>query len=554
MKIVECVPNFSEGNDMAIIDAITNEIKAVEGAVLLDVDPGAKTNRTVVTIVGEPGPVSEAAFQAIKKAAELIDMSQHSGAHPRMGATDVCPFVPVSNITMDECVELAKALGKRVGDELEIPVYLYEHAASKPEWKNLATVRSGEYEALESKLAKPEWKPDFGPAKFNAKAGATAISAREFLIAYNINLNTRDKALAHDIALTIREKGRWARDEKGKIRKDENGKKVRQDGMFQNCKAIGWFIDEYNRAQISINFTNYKTTPVHEVYEAVRKLAAEKGMRVTGSEMVGLTPKAMLTEAGRYYLAKQGKSTGVPDKDLIATAVMSLGLDDITLWDNDQKVIEYQVAKAGKLASMSIIEFADEVSVDSPVPGGGSVAAMCGSMAAALAAMVGNLTHGKKGYEEAWEKSVEVADRGQKLKDFFLAGIDRDSQSFDDVLAAGRLPKKTDEEKAARSAAMQAAMKGAVGVPMETLEATIEALEISQIIAGIGNVNSVSDAGVAAQCARAGAIGAAYNVLINLDGIEDEAFIKEARAKATELRAKAEKIAAEVDELVMSKF
>jgi glutamate formiminotransferase/formiminotetrahydrofolate cyclodeaminase len=554
MKIVECVPNFSEGRDLAVIKQITDEIEETEGAVLLDVDPGAMTNRTVVTLVGEPDAVVEAAFRAIKRAAEVIDMSNHEGAHPRMGATDVCPFVPVSGLTMDDCVELANRLGKRVGEELGIPVYLYEYAAKTPERQNLATIRSGEYEGLKAKLNKPEWKPDYGPAKFNAKAGATVIGAREFLIAYNINLNTRDKKQAHEIALTIREKGRWARDEDGKIVRDDDNNKVRQEGMFNNCKAIGWYIEEYNRAQISINFTNYKKTTVHEVFEAVRELAAENGLRVTGSELVGLTPMAMLYEAGRYYLEKQGKSTGVPVREILEIGVMSLGLNDIAPFDIDEKVIEYRVDKIGELASKNIQEFADEVSVDSPVPGGGSVAALCGSMGAALAAMVANLTHNKKGYEESWDECVDIAEKGQKLKDIFVKGIDRDSQSFDNVLAAMRLPKKTDEDKEARDAAIQEASKGAVSVPMETLRATIETLDIAKRIAEIGNVNSVSDAGVAAQCARAAAIGAAYNVLINLDGIEDEEFVKNSRAEANSLREKAEKKSDEVDKIVLGKL
>jgi glutamate formiminotransferase/formiminotetrahydrofolate cyclodeaminase len=553
MKIVECVPNFSEGRDMAIIESITNEIKDTEGATLLDVDPGAMTNRTVVTIVGEPDAVAEAAFRAIKRASELIDMSNHSGAHPRMGATDVCPFVPVSNISMDECVELAHKLGKKVGEELGIPIYLYENAATKPERQNLADVRAGEYEALVNKHGTAGWEPDYGPDVFNAKSGATNIGAREFLIAYNINLNTRDKALAHDIALTIREKGRWLRDENGKLIK-KDGKKVRQEGMFQHCKAIGWYIDEYNRAQISINFTNYLITPVHEVFEAVRELAAKAGMRVTGSEVVGLVPKKSMLDAGNYYLQKQGKSTGIPEREIIEIGAMSLGLSDIVEFDLEDKVIEYRVDKLGPLASMNMQEFCDEVSIDSPVPGGGSVAALCGALNASLAAMVANLTHGKKGYEDAWEECDSIAIKGQRLKDFFVKGIDRDSESFDKVLEAMRLPKKSDADKAIRDAAIQVANKGAVNVPMETLKATIEALEIAEAIAKIGNINSVSDAGVAAQCGRAAAIGAAYNVLINLGDITDVEYVKIATANADTLRAKAEKIAAKVDEIVLAKL
>lgn len=553
MKIVECVPNFSEGRDRNIIDGITSEISATEGVVLLDVDPGANTNRTVVTFVGTPEAAIEAAFKAIKRASELIDMSRHTGEHPRMGATDVCPFVPVSGVTMDDCAEMAKQLGRRVGEELGIPVYLYEYAATAPERQNLASIRVGEYEGLPEKLKDPKWKPDFGPAEFSAKAGATVIGAREFLIAYNINLNTRDRKLAHDIALTIRERGRWKRDENRKIVRDDEGKKVRQEGMFQNCKAIGWYIDEYNRAQISINFTNYNVTPPHLVFEAVRKLAAEKGMRVTGSELVGLIPKAAILEAGTYYLRKQGKSTGIPERDIIEVAVMSLGLNDITPFDADQKVVEYRVEKVGDQVRRPVTGFVDEVSIDSPVPGGGSVAALCGALSAALSSMVSNLTHGKKGYEEVWDEVVEIAEKAQFLKDFFVRAVDRDSQAFDAVMDAMRLPKKSDEEIAARDEAIQEASKGAATVPLEVLRKAPEAIELARRIAEIGNVNSVSDAGVAGQCALTCAIGAAYNVLINLDGIEDEGFVKDAAAEAQKLKRRVEKSAAEVDRYVISK-
>ena len=554
MKIVECVPNFSEGRDHSIIDQITGEISDTEGVVLLDVDPGANTNRTVVTFVGTPEGVLEAAFRAIKKASEVIDMSRHSGEHPRMGATDVCPFVPVSEVTMEDCAELARKLGKRVGEELGIPVYLYENAASSPERQNLANVRSGEYEGLQNKLKNPEWKPDFGPAEFNPGAGATAIGAREFLIAYNINLNTRDRKKAHDVALSLREKGRWKRDENKKIVLDENGVKQREPGMFQHCKAIGWYIDEYNRAQISINFTNYHVTPPHLVFEAARKLAMKRGLRVTGSELVGLIPKAAMLEAGRYYLRKQGKSSGVPEKELIDVAVMSLGLNDISPFDAAQKIVEYRVEKAGELVSRSVVDFVDEVSIDSPVPGGGSVAALCGSLGAALASMVANLTHGKKGYEDVWDEAMEIAEKAQILKDFFVKAVDRDSEAFDAVMEASRLPKKTDEEKAARDAAIQEAGKGAVMVPMEVLQKAPEAIELARRIAEIGNVNSVSDAGVAAQCARTCAVGAAYNVFINLPGIEDEEFVKKYSAEAAKLQNKVEKSAEAVNKIVMDKL
>lgn len=553
MRIVECVPNFSEGRDLKIIDQISEAIKAVDGATLLDVDPGADTNRTVVTIVGEPEPVMEAVFQAIKKASELIDMTKHSGAHPRMGATDVCPFVPVSGVTMEDCVEFAKKVGKRVGDELGIPIYLYEYAASKPEWKNLANVRKGEYEGLKDREGKAEWKPDFGPHKFNPKAGATAVSAREFLIAYNINLNTRDKKKAHDLALTIRESGRWARDEKMKIIKDENGKKVRQPGLFKFCKAVGWYIDEYNRAQISINLTNYKVTPPHLVLDKVRELALEKGIQVTGSELVGLLPKEAILMAGRYYLNKLGESAGIPEKMIIETAVQSMGLDDLSEFDINEKVIEYAIAKKDNLVNMTLTEFADELSSDSPAPGGGSVAALCSSMSGALSAMVSNLTFGKKGYEKVWDEAKELAVLGQKIKEDSIYAIDKDTQAFYDMMDAARLPKKTDEEKTIREEAMQDATKKAILVPLETLEIALRAAELSQKVAAIGNANALSDAGVAAITANAAAKSAYLNVKINMAGIDNDNFKFEILTKADTLLEKVNNTALKVEKEIQGK-
>ncbi|MCF7793587.1 MAG: glutamate formimidoyltransferase [Candidatus Cloacimonetes bacterium] len=553
MRIVECVPNFSEGRDLKVIDQISEVIKAVDGATLLDVDPGADTNRTVVTIVGEPEPVMEAAFQAIKKASQLIDMTKHSGAHPRMGATDVCPFVPVSGVTMDDCVEFAKKVGKRVGDELGIPIYLYEYAASKPEWKNLANVRKGEYEGLKDREGKAEWKPDFGPHKFNPKAGATAVSAREFLIAYNINLNTRDKKKAHDLALTIRERGRWARDEKRKIIRDENGKKVRQPGLFKFCKAVGWYIDEYNRAQISINLTNYKVTPPHLVLEKVRELAVEKGIQVTGSELVGLLPKEAILMAGRYYLDKLAESSGIPEKMIIETAIQSMGLDDLSEFDINEKVIEYAIAKKDNLVNMTLVDFADELSSDSPAPGGGSVAALCSSMSGALSAMVSNLTFGKKGYKKVWEEAKELAVLGQKIKEDSIYAIDKDTQAFYEMMDAARLPKKTDEDKKIREEAMQEATKNAILVPLETLEIALRAAELSQKVAAIGNANALSDAGVAAITANAAAKSAYLNVKINMAGIEDENFKFDILTKADTLLEKVNNIALKVEKEVQGK-
>ncbi|MCK4537629.1 MAG: glutamate formimidoyltransferase [Candidatus Krumholzibacteria bacterium] len=537
MKLVECVPNFSEGLDMAKIDAITNEISGVEGVKLLDVDPGKDTNRTVVTMIGPPDEVVEAAFRAIRKAAEVIDMRTHTGTHARMGATDVCPFVPVSGITMDECVELAHRLGERVGNELGIPVYFYEYAASKPEWKNLATVRSGEYEALPEKLKDPEWKPDCGPAEFNAGAGATAISAREFLIAYNVNLNTRDTKVARDIAFTIREKGRLARDKAGKIVKDENDKSVRAPGIFKECKAVGWYMDDFGRAQVSINLTNYSITPPHLVFDECSRIAQELGARVTGSELVGLIPLEALVQAGKHYLAKMGKLTGVPESELVHIADLSMGLSDLYPFEADKKIIEYQFHRADSLVAMKTSEFADVLSTDSPAPGGGSVAALCGALSGALSAMVAALTHGKKGYEDAFDAMEELSIEAQRLKEEFLTDVDRDTDTFNRVMDAMRMKKKTDEEKAARAAAIEECTKEATLVPLGVLKRSLDAAKLARVVAEKGNKNSASDSAVAALTARTAAEGAWLNVVINLPGIEDEEFRTVTKTEADRIRS-----------------
>ncbi len=547
MQLVECVPNFSEGKDMKILDAIAASIKAVKGVTLLDVDPGETTNRTVFTMVGEPDNVVEAAFQAIKKASQIIDMTKHKGAHARMGATDVCPFVPVANMTMEDCVKLAHKLGKRVGEELDIPIYLYEYAATKPEWKNLAEVRKGEYEALPQKMKDPNWKPDYGPQKFNAKSGATAISAREFLIAYNINLNTRDKIKAHDIALDIRERGRFARDKNNKLIKDENGKKVKKPGLFKDCKAVGWFIDDFNQAQISINLTNYNVTPAHIVLDKVRELALAKGLQVTGSELVGLLPKAAILESGKYYLQKMGESAGIPERMIIETAVQSMGLKDVAEFDIDKKVIEYAISKEDDLVNMTITEFCDELSTDSPAPGGGSVAALCSAMSGALSAMVSNLTFSKKGYEKVWEETKELSEIGQNIKERSLVAIDSDTQAFYDMMDAARLPKKTDDDKKIRNAAIQETTKKAIMVPLETLEIALEAVELAAKIAKIGNANALSDAGVAAITANAAAKSAYLNVKINMGSIDDETFKFDILTKSDELLEKINNVAIKVE-------
>jgi glutamate formiminotransferase/formiminotetrahydrofolate cyclodeaminase len=550
MRLVECVPNFSEGRDLARIDEITGEIKGVEGVRLLDVDPGKDTNRTVITILGTPDEVVEAAFKAIRKAAEVIDMSKHSGAHARMGATDVCPFIPVSGMTMDDCAELARRLGKRVGEELGIPVYLYEYAAATPERQNLANIRAGEYEGLETKLADPEWKPDFGPAEFNPGAGATVIGAREFLIAYNVNLNTRDTKIAREIAFTIREKGRLKRDKENKIVRDENGKAVSVPGIFKQCKAVGWYMEDFGRAQVSINLTNYKITPPHLVFDECERIAAEHGARVTGSELVGLIPLEAFLESGRHYLKKMGKTTGVPDSELVHTASLSLGLSDLYEFEPDKKIIEYFMRRDDSLVGMTAAHFTDVLSTDAPAPGGGSVAALCGALSGALSAMVGALTHGKKGYEEAFDEMERVGAAAQKLKIEFLADVDRDTDAFNKVMDAMRMKKKTDEQKAAWAAAIEETTKQATLVPMNVLRRSRDAAELARVVAEKGNTNSLSDAGVAALAARTAAEGAYLNVIINLPGIEDEKFKSEISKEAGKVRTEVVKHTEETVELV----
>lgn len=550
MKLIECVPNFSEGRNHAVLDAIAAQVKSVKNVTLLDVDPGADTNRTVFTFVGEPESVIEAAFLAIKKAAELIDMSKHHGAHARMGATDVCPLIPVSGVTMDECVELSKKLGKRVGEELGIPIYLYEKSASKPERENLADVRKGEYEALSDKMKDEFWRPDFGPFEFNAKAGATAIGAREFLIAYNINLNTRDKGKATQIANIIREKGTLKRDADGKIVRDEQGERVFEPGLFQNCKAVGWYIDEYNRAQISMNLTNFRITPAHVVLDKVRELAHEIGVVVTGSELVGLIPKDAMTMAGKHYLNLLDESAGMPDKMLIETAVQSMGLAELSPFDINKKVIEYAIRPEGRLVDMTLEGFCDELSIDVPAPGGGSAAALCLAVSASLTSMVANLTINKKGYEDSWEPAKPIAEEAQRVKADALRAIDDDTEAFNDLMAAMGLPRKTDEEKVTRNNAIQEATKKAIMIPFKTIEIALECVKLSDKIAKIGNKNAVSDAGVGAITANAGAKAAYLNVKINMASIEDEDFKKDICKKSEELIEQIDVLACSVEKEV----
>ena len=537
MKLVECVPNFSEGRDPEKIKAIVREVEAVPGVKLLDVDPGASTNRTVVTFIGTPESVKEAAFRAVAKAAEVIDMRLHKGAHSRIGATDVCPFVPVSGVTMEDCVRLAGELGARIAGELGIPVYLYEAAARTPERRNLATVRAGEYEGLPEKFKDRRWAPDFGKPVFNPKSGATVVGAREFLVAYNINLNTRDRKLAHEIALSLRESGRAKRDKDGNVVKDGRGNAVKVPGKFKEIKSVGWYIEDYGLAQISVNFTNYKITPIHVVFDEARKLAGKLGLRVTGSELVGLIPKEALLMAGRYYLEKQAKSPGVHEEELIRTAVRSLGLNDVTPFAPEKKIIEYQFEKDGHpLVGLTLRAFANELSMDSPAPGGGSVAALCGSLSAALSAMVANLTVGKKGYKEVREEMVATAVRAQALKDGLLEAVDRDTQAFNKVMEAFRLPKTTPEQAFEKERAVEEANKEATLVPLEVLEKAGEAVALARVAAAKGNKNSVSDAGVAGITGQAAGEGAYYNVLINLAGIKDGKFVADVRRRAERLR------------------
>lgn len=551
-KLIECVPNFSEGRDRKVIEEITAEIEAVEGALLLDVDPGKATNRTVVTFVGPPAAVEEAAFRAIARAAELIDMSSHQGEHPRMGATDVCPFIPVMGSTMEECAEVARRLGRRVGQELGIPVYLYEAAASRPERRSLAEIRRGEYEALAAKLSDPAWAPDFGPAAFNPRSGATVIGAREFLIAYNVNLDTRDKRAANRIAQELREAGKPLRDENGKIVKDAAGQTVRTPGRFKECRAVGWYIPEYGRAQISINLTNYRTTPIHAVFDAAVEEAARLGLRVTGSELVGLAPLQAILAAGDHYLSRQGKTAGIPEGERIHAAVLSLGLGELAPFDPEKKIIEYRY-RAGDagLRTLPLQALADELSTDSPAPGGGSAAAVCGALAAALASMVAALAWSKADPDAERPGLLDLGGRAQALKDWFLEAVDRDSQAFKAVLTARRLPRGTPAEVETRGRAIASANRHAAEVPLEILERAVWALDLALQASRAAPVSSVSDAGVAGACALACAEGAALNVAVNLPSVEQVVASELAvrRTKAIErARHLAQECAGVVDE------
>ncbi len=551
-QLIECVPNFSEGRDMAVIKQITDAIEAVDGVKLLDVDPGKATNRTVVTFVGEPEAVLEAAFQAIKTACAVIDMSKHTGEHPRMGATDVCPLIPIANISMEETAAWARKLGARVGRDLNLPIYLYESAASRPERKNLATVRAGEYEGLADKFTKPDWKPDFGPAAFNAKSGATAIGARDFLIAYNVNLNTTSVRRANSVAFDIREKGRVMNDPAtGKPMKDANGEPLRQPGVLKGVKAIGWFIEEYGVAQISMNITDTRLTPLHLAFEACHESADRRGMRVTGSELVGLVPLEVMLEAGRYFLKKQQRSVGVSEQELLKIAVKSMGLDELAPFDPQQKIIEYNLEKgdaaaANKLIKKDLVAFADETASESPAPGGGSISAYVGALGVSLAAMSANLSSHKRGWDERWEEFSDAAEKGQKLKDALLRAVDEDTDAFTLIMNAFGLPKSNDAEKAARKAAIQAATKTAIEVPFKVMQLGMESFPLIKQMVETGNPNSITDAAVGALCARVAVYGAYLNVKINTGGLDDKVYAAKVVEDSEAILEKAIKMEGEI--------
>jgi glutamate formiminotransferase / formiminotetrahydrofolate cyclodeaminase len=538
--IVECVPNFSEGRDRGIIDQIVAEIDHLDDVVLLDVDPGQATNRTVVTLIGTPAGASEAAFLIVRKAAELIDMRKQKGEHARQGATDVVPFVPVSGISMEEVVELARATGKRIGEELGIPIYFYENAATSDDRRNLADVRRGEYEALARKLVDPRWKPDHGPAEFTeqvAFTGATQVSAREFLVAWNVNLNTTNKRKAHSIALRIREQGRFRINKDGKRWYDDDGNPEQIPGKFKNVKGVGWFIEEYGVAQISMNLTNFRESPMHLIYDEIRKEADERGLIVTGSELVGLLPKDALLAAGEHYLSKQKMCSGVNEKELLDVAIRSMGLNDLYPFDIKDKVIEYRVEGGGKqLADLTVSGFADELASDSPAPGGGSTAALAGALAAALTAMVGNLTYPKKQYLEVRPQMNDGSYQAQRIKEKLIRLIDEDTKAFNQVMAAFGLPKKTDQQKAARKQQIEAANQQATMKPLEMMRTIGELIPLLELMEKHGNSNSLSDVGVGALSALTCVRGAALNVAINLGGLEDADFVSAVSAEMQQLR------------------
>src|SRR5213083_3000171 len=557
-KLIECVPNFSEGRDQSVIRQITGTIESVDGVSLLDVDPGASTNRTVVTFVGGPEATVEAAFRAIQKAAELIDMRKHKGAHPRMGATDVCPFIPVSNVSWEEAIACAQQLGKRVGEELKIPVYLYEKAAKDKSRSNLAVIRAGEYEGFSEKIRQPEWKPDFGLAKLNEKAGATAIGAREFLVAYNVNLNTKSVRRANSVAFDVREQGRFKTEDgtpSGKKVLDAKGEPVRVPGMLKHVKAIGWFVKEYGIAQVSMNLTNIEETPLHAAFDACFEAASNRGLRVTGSEIVGMVPKKCLTDAGRYFLRKQKWSEGASEEELIDIAVRSMGLSELKHFDPKEKVIELKIESGSKsLVKMNLRDFCNETLSDSPAPGGGSVAALMGALGASLGGMVANLSAGKRGWDDKLEYFSNWAVKAQRLKDELLSLVDEDTAAFNKVMEAFALPKVSAEEKTARSDAIEAATKYAAEVPLKVMETASKSYALLAEMADKGNPASVSDVGVGALATRACVEGAELNVRINLGQLKDEKFKSDLLKKVRKVRAESESRCKAINQIVESKL
>lgn len=541
MILVECVPNISEGRRPEVYEKVAQAVKGVEGVTLLNVDPGAETNRTVITFVGPPEAVLEAAFQLAATAFSLIDMRHHKGAHPRLGAVDVVPFVPISGVSMEDCVALARQLGQRLGETFQLPVYLYEFAATAPHRKNLSDIRAGEYEGLPEKLKDPAWQPDFGPAIFNPQLGACVVGARKFLVAYNVNLNTTDKRLANRVALDVREKGRAKRNETGEIIRNEKGEPIYEPGLLKAVKAVGWTIPEYGCAQVSMNLTDLEVTPLHVAFDTCEEKARERGLRVTGSELVGLIPKQALLEAGRYYLTRMGKCTGVPEEELIHVAVRTLGLSEVKAFDPQERIIEYRLAPPAPLVSMSLRGFVNELSSESPAPGGGSVSALCAALGAALAAMVANLSFHKKGFEDKRPQLERIAVTGQELKQAMLEAVDEDTRAFNQLLAATRLPKATEEEREARERALEEATLRAIQVPLSVLESCPKILDLCLEVAEAGLSASLSDVGVGIEVAFAAASGAFQNVCINLQGLRD-------RALAEKLFTRAEKALALVRE------
>lgn len=562
-KLIECVPNFSEGRDLSVIKQITDVVESCDGVKLLDVDPGYSTNRTVVTFVGAPDEVVEAAFQAVKKAQEVIDMSRHKGDHPRFGATDVLPLVPIAGVSMEECAGYARKLGERIGNELGIPVYLYENAASEEKRRNLANCRAGEYEGLKDKMASDDWKPDLGPSEFNesvARSGAVAVGARDFLIAVNFNLNTTSTRRANAIAFDVREKGRVKREGDpitGKPVLDENGEPVLIPGTLKGTKAIGWFIAEYGIAQVSMNITNLSQTPLHIAFDEVLDKAQKRGLRVTGLEIVGLVPKNAIIDAGKYYLRKQRRSIGVTEAEIVKIAIKSMGLDDLKPFVPDEKMIEYVLAaeySTDSLVDLTCRAFADETASESPAPGGGSISAYLGALGASLAAMVANLSSHKAGWDNRWEEFSDWAVKGQAIKDELLLLVDEDTNSFNKVIDAFGLPKGTDEEKAARTAAIQDATKYATEVPFRTMERAFDAFEVIRAMVEQGNPNSVTDAGVGALCARSAVLGAFLNVKINAAGLKDREFADKILADGAELERRTLELESEILAIVNSKI